>query len=161
MEGTIAGVIGATVVAAWFLIVDSIAGHALVTPAVLGASLFDVVGRGGERPLLTNVAFYTVVHYAAFVVVGIVAANMVRVAARRPSLGMLFGVLFVVFELGFFAWTAVLAHSPVFRTIAWYQFGAANLLAALVMGRHIWHTYHPATSERWLQWVQAGHGQAH
>ena len=38
-EGAIAGIIGASVVALWFLMVDSIAGRPFFTPAVLGASL--------------------------------------------------------------------------------------------------------------------------
>src|SRR3954471_16249644 len=41
-EGTLAGIIGAASVALWFLIVDSIAGRPFFTPAILGASVFDL-----------------------------------------------------------------------------------------------------------------------
>lgn len=156
-EGVIAGIIGAATVAFWFFVVDLIAGRPLFTPAVLGASLFDVLGLGAERNLLQNVAFYTAFHVAAFVVVGVVAAAMVRAADRRPSRTMLFIGFFVAFELGFTVLTAVFARSPLFGRIAWYQFGAANVIAALLMGRHIWRTYHPPVDEQWARWVEAGH----
>ena len=70
-EGTIAGIIGASSVALWFLMVDSIAGRPFFTPAVLGASLFDLLGAGfGGRGLATHVAAYTVLHFAAFIAIG-------------------------------------------------------------------------------------------
>ena len=56
-EGGIAGIIGAASVALWFLIVDSIAGRPLFTPAILGASVFDLLGgEFGGRGLATHVA---------------------------------------------------------------------------------------------------------
>ncbi|PYO75233.1 MAG: hypothetical protein DMD64_01075, partial [Gemmatimonadetes bacterium] len=39
-EGFIAGCIGAAAVAVWFLIVDSINGQPLYTPAMLGSAVF-------------------------------------------------------------------------------------------------------------------------
>ena len=45
-EGVLAGMIGAASVALWFLTVDSIAGRPFFTPAVLGASIFDLLGAG-------------------------------------------------------------------------------------------------------------------
>ena len=39
-EGLIAGLVGAATVAIWFLIIDTIQGRPLYTPAVLGAALF-------------------------------------------------------------------------------------------------------------------------
>src|SRR5262245_66113922 len=48
--GILAGLIGATVVALWFLVVDAIAGRAFSTPIALGTSLLDTFsvlpGRG-------------------------------------------------------------------------------------------------------------------
>ena len=46
---------------------------------------------------------------------------------------------------------AVLSQSPLFGTIAWYQLGAANLLAAYSMGRYLWRAHHPAADERWVR----------
>ena len=43
-EGILTGIIGATAVAVWFLIVDTINGHPLYTPRALGAAVFGVLG---------------------------------------------------------------------------------------------------------------------
>ena len=151
-EGTIAGVIGASIVALWFLMVDSIAGRPFFTPAVLGASMFDLLGGGfGGRGLLTHVAAYTVIHFGAFIVVGILVAKLMNVLDRRPSWIVGFIALFLVFEVCVFATVAVLSRSPLFGAIAWYQLGAANLLAAFFMGRYLWRAHHPVFEERWVR----------
>jgi hypothetical protein len=151
-EGIIAGLIGASAVAVWCLMLDSIAGRPFFTPAVLGAALFDLAGAGfGGRGLLTHVIAYTVVHVAAFVAVGLIAARAMATLDRRPSLWAGLLALFLVFELGFAAIMAVLSRSPLFGAIAWYQFGSANLLAAALMGRYLWRAHHPAFEERWLE----------
>jgi hypothetical protein len=155
-EGAIAGIIGASVVALWFLMVDSIAGRPFFTPAVLGASLFDLLGGGfGGRGLYTHVAAYTVIHFTAFILIGIAAATLMNVLDRRPSLLVGFIGLFLVFELCVFGALAVLSRSPLFGTIAWYQLGAANLLAAYSMGRYLWRAHHPAVDERWVRALES------
>jgi hypothetical protein len=151
-EGTIAGIIGASIVALWFLMVDSIAGRPFFTPAVLGASLFDLLGGGfGGRGLFAHVAAYSVIHFGAFIVIGIVVARLMNVLDRKPSWIVGFVALFIVFELCFFGLVAVLSRSALFGAIAWYQLGAANLLAAFVMGRYLWRAHHPVFEERWVR----------
>jgi hypothetical protein len=155
-EGAIAGIIGASAVALWFLMVDSIAGRPFFTPAVLGASLFDLLGGGfGGRGLFAHVAAYTVIHFAAFILIGIAAAMLMNVLDRKPSLLVGFIGLFLVFELCVFGAVAVLSQSPLFGTIAWYQLGAANLLAAYSMGRYLWRAHHPAEDERWVRALES------
>jgi len=151
-EGIVAGTIGASSVALWFLMVDSIAGRPFFTPAILGASLFDLLGGGfGGHGLAVHVAAYTVIHFAAFIVIGIIAATAMNVLDRRPSLLFGFAALFFVFELCVIGVVALLSRSPLFGTIAWYQLGAANLLAAYCMGRYLWRAHHPAVEERWVR----------
>ena len=155
-EGTVAGIIGAASVALWFLMVDSIAGRPFFTPAVLGASLFDLLGGGfGGRGLFTHVAAYTVVHFAAFIAIGMLAAYLMNVLDRKPSWLVGFAVLFIVFELCVFAVVGILSRSPLFGNIAWYQLGAANLLAAFFMGRYLWRAHHPAVEERWVRALES------
>ena len=155
-EGTIAGVIGAASVALWFLMVDSIAGRPLFTPAILGASLFDLLGAGfGGRGLVTHVAVYTAIHFAVFIAIGIAAAGAMNALDRKPSRIVGFGALFFVFEVCVFAAVAVLSRSPLFGSIAWYQLGAANLLAAFCMGRFLWRAHHPAVDERWVRALES------
>ena len=155
-EGTIAGISGASSGALWFLMVDSIAGRPFFTPAILGASLFDLLGAGfGGRGLVMHVAAYTVIHFAAFIIIGIVAASLMNVLDRKPSLLVGFAALFFVFEVCVFAAVAVLSQSPLFGNIAWYQLGAANLLAAFFMGRYLWRAHHPAEDERWVRALES------
>ena len=89
-EGVVAGIIGATVVALWFLVVDLFAGRPLHTPEVLGRGLLGIFGRersgitdSGGDPALLVVALYTAFHYLAFIVVGMIAAAIVRAGERE------------------------------------------------------------------------------
>ena len=68
-EGFIAGCIGAAVVAIWFLIVDTINGQPLFTPAMLGSAVF----WGAHDPASVviepaRIFGYTMIHVSAFVV---------------------------------------------------------------------------------------------
>ena len=144
-EGIIAGVLGATAVALWFLVVDMFAGRPLYTPEVLGRGLLGIFGReraditdSSGDPVLLVVALYTVVHYLAFALVGIVAAAVVRAGETEPSVLAGALILFVAIEIGFYGLTALLSETAQLGNLAWYQIGLANLLAALVMGVYLW-----------------------
>jgi hypothetical protein len=54
-----------------------------------------------------------------------------------------FLALFVLFELAYLFAVRVAAASELFGTYAWWHFGVANLIAALLMGRYLWSTHHP------------------
>src|SRR5690242_8426166 len=84
LEGIIAGVLGATVVAVWFFIVDLIARHPLHTPQLLGAALFSILGPGSESAAW-YVVTYTIVHYAVFIAVGLIATAVIHAAHRQPA----------------------------------------------------------------------------
>jgi hypothetical protein len=151
-EGLTAGLIGAGSVAAWFFFVDLFAGRPLFTPAVLGAAVFDLIGGGfGGHGFATHVAVYTVLHCAAFVVAGLVLSAVINLLDRRPSMLYTCIGVFVAFEIGFYTFTALLSRSPVFGAIAWYQFGAANLIASYLMIRYLWHAHHETAGDRWLR----------
>jgi hypothetical protein len=141
-EGVIAGIIGATSVAIWFLAVDTIAGHPLYTPALLGTAAFSVFGDTTRDGSLVHVLVYTIIHYAAFVGTGILVSYVVHRAETEPSVLVVFTLLFIIFELGFYGLTVLLAQTEL-RMLAWYQIAAGNLLAALMMGIYMWRT-HPA-----------------
>ena len=149
-DGITAGIIGATAVAIWFLIVDTIAGHPLHTPRVLGTALFSVLGPlGGEAPAV-HIATYTLFHYVAFIVVGLIAATIIHWADREPTVlaGLL--ILFVAFELGFYGLTVLLAEYVPIGDLAWYQVAAGNLIAAVLMGTYLWRT-HPALGQQFAE----------
>jgi hypothetical protein len=141
-EGLIAGFLGATSVALWFLIVDSMAGRPLHTPTLLGRGLFSIFGPAGGDSMLAEVAGYTIFHYGAFALAGIIAVMVVHQAEREPSVLVVFMLLFIIFELGFYGVAAILAETRL-GALAWYQVAVGNIVAALVMGLYLWRR-HPA-----------------
>src|ERR1700730_5905288 len=85
VEGLIGGTIGAGTVAGWFLIIDASRGRPLWTPALLAATLLDGV-RDAQTLHITArlVLTYTVVHWLAFLIFGLLAAAVLAAADREP-----------------------------------------------------------------------------
>jgi hypothetical protein len=141
-DGVIAGALGATAVAAWFFVVDLVTGHPFSTPIGLGRGLLGVLGPGSanDSAVLVVIA-YTIFHYAAFIGVAMLAAVLVHWGHKTP--GVLAGafILFVLMEIGFYAFSSILAQSPVFGTLSWVQVATGNLIAAVVMGVYLWRTH--------------------
>jgi hypothetical protein len=140
-EGITAGVLGATAVAVWFLILDSVAGRPFATPAMLGASLATLFGAAGTGPAVVHVIGYTLFHYAAFIIVGMIVAAVINNAENEPSLLIGFLILFVAFEIGWYGWTALLARPESFGQLAWYQVMLANIIAAGTMGFYMYRRH--------------------
>ncbi len=132
-EGFVAGALGAAVVAVWFLLYDTAAGAPLRTPALLGAAVLEGLRDPSALTISLPLIFkYTLVHGAAFVVFGWLAAGLLALADREPRLLYAFVMLFVCFEVFFFAMTAALAEW-LLEALVWWRILAANLLAAVVM----------------------------
>lgn len=142
-EGVIAGFLGATAIAVWFLIVDIVSGHALYTPDLLGRGLISILGKPPAMPdtVLVHVIAYTLFHYAAFAVVGVVVAYVVHKSAQTPAILAGFLILFVVIQIGAYGLAGLFTESE-FGSLAWYQIFIANLIATAVMGWFMW-TRHP------------------
>jgi peptidoglycan/LPS O-acetylase OafA/YrhL len=84
------------------------------------------------------VVIYTIFHYVAFAIIGIIAAMVVHQARRTPAILAGFLIAFVVFEIGFYGLAALLSVSTALGGLAWYQIGVANLVAAVVMFYFMW-----------------------
>lgn len=140
-EGVIAGFIGATTVAIWFLIVDVIRGRPFLVPAALGHGLRHALGMTGVDGFATNVISYTFVHYAAFLVVGILAALILRRSDSHPAVLAGAFLLFVVFEVGFLVLTTALPESRALGLPSWTLVSIANVLAAITMGGYLWRAH--------------------
>jgi hypothetical protein len=143
-EGLLAGVAGAATVAAWFLLLDSIAGRPFFTPSLLGTAL---VHGGAEiaapETLPVNmemVVNFTWMHVLAFMVIGLAASKLLEQAERDPNLGFGILLLFVVFEFGFIAVFSNVA-SEVLEAISWPSILVGNLLAAAAMGLVFWRRH--------------------
>jgi hypothetical protein len=140
-DGIVAGILGATAVALWFLGVDMIYSHPFATPAALGRGLLGILGPRGSEGTAVFVAVYTLFHFAAFIGVGLLVAVIVHFAEREPSVLAGAMMLFVAFEIGFYALSSALSESPFLGALGWAQVATGNLIAALVMGTYMWRTH--------------------
>lgn len=138
-EGLITGLIGAVLVAVWFLIADLVASRpAFFTPAALGSALL----RGATSVeavdiSLTTVLGYTIVHVAAFVLTGLVAAMIFSAAENIAEAFLLGGVLlFVTFEVFSIGILAIVSQW-LLDTLNWWNIAIANLVAAASMGAYL------------------------
>ena len=140
-EGIIAGLIGATSIAIWFLIVDAVEGRPFHTPTVLGIGLLSVFGPRGDEGPVAQVIAYTIFHYTVFLGIGVVVSYIVHRAEQDDTVLAVALILFVALELGFYGLVAVLSQSRQLGSLAWYTVLAGNLIAALTMGIYIWRTH--------------------
>jgi hypothetical protein len=141
-DGIIAGIVGAITVALWFLIVDTIAGRPLYTPMLLGTAFFqpgETLTSPTDLKVSLDVVFkYSVFHWVAFAVMGVIASFCLRLTAREPHLGfgiLLFFVLFVVFEFGFRLARATLFSQQM--ELSWMKVLIGNLLASAAIGVYL------------------------
>lgn len=112
-HGMIAGLLGAAVLAGWFLILDLLRGQPLATPTFLAR----VVLSGGASETFQSVegsigptVVFTIVHALAFAVIGVTVAEFLRrfdlVHSKALTVVLLVGSLciaFVTFALMFAA----------------------------------------------------------
>lgn len=132
-EGVVAGLIGAVVVALWFLLFDVARGRPLLTPAVLGAALFHGVQNPiGQQVQVGPVLGYTLVHGLAFVAFGIIAASVIAASEHEPKLVIAVVILFACFETFFLGVVSVLGRA-VADALTWWGILIANFLAAIAM----------------------------
>ncbi|MGH0031880.1 MAG: hypothetical protein ACQGVC_18990, partial [Myxococcota bacterium] len=85
-EGLEAGLVGGVGVIVAYLVPDLLAGNWLRTPTLLGAFLLH--GGGGQEAPVADAGlavFYSVAHFAAWVVAGFVASGLLTWVEPRPS----------------------------------------------------------------------------
>lgn len=157
-EGAIAGIIGAGVIAIWFFFIDMIAGQPLFTPTILGRALIRIFGPIPDtQSTLFLVVAYTIFHFAAFIVLGLIAAMIVSVANREPSILLGFVVLFAAIEVGFYAFVGMLQQATALGSLAWYNVMIGNLLAAAAMGTYLLRA-HPVLREQFRHAIDSPRG---
>lgn len=147
--------IGGSTIALFFLVVDSIAGRPFFTPSLMGSVLFlGVPAHAVTEIRLDMVARFSIVHFAAFGVVGLCVTLLVHWVeryARHPLL--VFAVLFGWFELGTMGVAAVLLEGVMGR-LGPLLVALANLSAALSMGLFFLYARRP---DRWVRFQRGAH----
>lgn len=140
-RGFITGLIGASAVALWFLIVDLLRNSPFYTPAALGSAvLFGATSPAEVRVGVGVIAAYTIVHVAAFVVVGIALVWSAERLEQTPGMWLMGLLAFIILEVLFLGTMGSLG-GWVLGTISWWAVGIGNLVAVLAMGKWVWATH--------------------
>lgn len=145
-RGIAAGVVAATVMALWFLVVDSSEGVPFRTPNFVAGSLLGIDDlQMGVGPIV----LYTFIHYAVWAVVGLIAAWVLQhVETASPILlGLVLG--FLLFDLVFYGSVAI-AGVNVVQHLGWPEVLSGNLMAgASLMG--VLHWSGPTRKVTWWE----------
>ncbi len=145
-EGTWIGLIGAGVVAIWFLIRDIIAGHPLRTPSVLGQVL--IMGKSTpdvDQLDFTGIILYTAAHVFVFLLIGLALARLVRWSIQNHIVRYALLQVFLAFEL-FFCVVLLVFREETRSLFPLSSVLIANTLAALAIGFYLWR-HHPDLRE--------------
>jgi hypothetical protein len=132
-DGVVAGIIGAAVVAVWFLILDIARGQPFLTPSMVGSVFF--LGESVEGASTLNVVMvfaYTGVHGVLFLLAGCVLSWMVAQVERNPQFGLVLLLLFLLFESVLFGLEVTIVPSLV-GALGAFSVAFANLFAAVAM----------------------------
>ena len=139
LDGLIAGIIGAVVIAIWFLFLDTVSGLPFYAPTVLGTALFlgpeDLASTEGVQLSLNLTLMYTWVHVLVFVMLGEIAAYLLFLTGKNPNLGFCL-FLFALLEFGFVGTVFVFAE-PVLDQLAWPAVLLGNFLAAAAIACYL------------------------
>ena len=145
---TMAGVIGASAIALFFLLIDAARREALYTPSVLASAILRGVPPTEHAGVdLGMVAAYSALHGAAFVAVGVAGAwatALRRASVATPTLAI---ALFAVLELGFL-FTCAVTEPALLSAVGIPAATVGNLLAAAGMAIYLHRWPHDAMEER-------------
>jgi len=129
VHGVAGGLLAGLVVALWFLVADTAAGHPFRTPTLLAGLLLN---REFSEVTFRLVAVYTVLHFGVFAILGVGMASLSAAFTAPPRLllGLVFGVLLqeVTFYIGL-----LLLHSAHLGVVPWPNVVGANIAAGLVL----------------------------
>ncbi|OLC08997.1 MAG: hypothetical protein AUJ01_14070 [Acidobacteria bacterium 13_1_40CM_3_65_5] len=129
VHGVTGGLLAGLVVALWFLVADTLAGHPFRTPTLLAGVLLN---REFSEVTFRLVTAYTVLHFGVFAILGVVMAwiSAAFTAPPRVLLGLVFGLLLqeVTFYVGL-----LLLHAPHLGVVPWPHVVGANIAAGLVL----------------------------
>jgi hypothetical protein len=136
-DGVSAGLIGASAVALWFLIVDAALREPLFTPSLVASAVLKGVPATADHAIeLSMVAAFTALHSLAFIAFGVAAAWLVDQFRRTPDLPLISIGLFLALEGGFVIATKLFVPD-VAEVIGHGFIVAGNVFAALGMAFYL------------------------
>jgi hypothetical protein len=143
-EGLSVGLIGALIVAIWYLLVDTAGGQPFHTFSSLGKIFFRGDLSPGQRVVPQAVAGYAVLHFVSFLLVGLGLTFVVHLATRNLALRMGVWIGLVVafgWLVGHVYMLSVATHE---RLSIWSVVGG-SALGLLGMAGYLWRR-HPRLS---------------
>jgi hypothetical protein len=132
-DGILTGIIGAAVVAIWFLVLDTARGQMFLTPSLLGSVVF--LGQSPDDVIAVNpfiIFAYTGLHGVLFLIAGVVIARMFALFEQNPQFGIVILLLFLLFESILFSFAAAVFPNLI-GAIGALAVGCGNLFAAIAM----------------------------
>lgn len=137
-QGVVLGLIGGTLVGAWFFVADLVAGLPLRTPSVLGQAVL----YGDRLPDLSHVdlpaaLLYAGFHFVTFIGLGILLTALARQAVVEPTVRYALFIVFIGFEIFVAGVLGMLSESTRDLFPTW-QVLTANALAAAAMALRLW-----------------------
>jgi hypothetical protein len=134
-EAVYAGALGGTVIALFFLVLDSLVGRPLATASLMGTALFTELPPDPTAEIRHDmVALYSVVHFGVFFLLGALASTLYDLLG-----GAVVTVIVAIFALltGVFALASVTVLEGAGSAIGWHWVVLVNLATAVAMGRFI------------------------
>ncbi len=150
-EGLVSGAIGASAIAAWFLVLDTYFVRPFFTPNIIGTAIFqgglDLASVDAVPISFETVFLFTWIHVLVFCFIGVLAALLIQLAEKDPNYG--FGVILfaVILEFGFIG-ASMIASLSILHALTLPAILAGNLIAIVSMGlyfrrRHPDLTFYP------------------
>jgi hypothetical protein len=147
LDGVMAGVIGASAIALFFLVVDLVRFEPLFTPSLLGSAILLGVPLSADHSIdMSMVGAYTLLHGGLFALIGCVGAWALVRRGTSPGLGIVSMILFAIFEFGSIAAAAVYLPTLI-PLLGAGTLSVGNLLSAFAMGAYL-HGWQPHPGDR-------------
>ena len=140
-EGLFVGLLGGAAVAAWWFVVDLLAGTPLATPNGLGQIFIEGDRPPGAGPLDTSaIVAYTVVHFVMFAVLGLALIRLVHLARAPLELRMGLWIAIVLVTAWLVFHTYALSRFTGYTLPWWATVGGALIgigtMLAVTWSRH-------------------------
>ena len=135
-RGVIAGVIGATALAFWFLVIDGSRGEPFRTPGFLGGAL---LGIDALEPTFGPVILYSFFHYATFIGVGVGVSWLLSKMHATPNIFSGLALGFGLFDLVFYT-SLTVTGVDVIGEFGWAPVLMGNLIAGISLVSYLHFT---------------------
>jgi len=129
VQGVTGGLLAGFVVALWFFVADTVAGHPFRTPSLLAGILLN---HEFSQVTLRLVVAYSVLHFGVFAILGVGMAWVSASFTAPPRLLFALGFGILLQEVTFYV-GLLLLHAPNLGVLPWPHVMGANIAAGLVL----------------------------